>query len=211
MSEKSPCRFRFFIHLCAAIAILLLTWFANVARAAGPKYVAGVSYFNSNMKGTPLTWAGGILNYYTDQGVLSTTVAGPAADIMVDQAFWHWTNISTAAVYANQVGKLAEDVNGSNVVVDTAGAITMPLDIQPTATGKPLAIVYDADGAVTDALLGAGAGSFSVCSTNSVFGGVDNFGLDGHFQHALVIINGNCATDAAHVADTEYHLTRVLG
>ena len=87
----------------------------------------------------------------------------------------------------------------------------MPLDIQPTAAGKPLAIVYDADGAVTDALLGAGAGSFSVCSTNSVFGGVDNFGLDGHFQHALVIINGNCATDAAHVADTEYHLTRVLG
>jgi hypothetical protein len=211
VSEKSPCRFRFSIDVCAAIAILLLTSLANVARAAGPKYVAGVSYFNSNVKGTPLTWAGGILNYYTDQGMLSTTVAGPAADIMVDQAFRHWTNISTAAVYANQVAPLAEDVNGSNVVVDTAGAITMPLDIQPTAAGKPLAIVYDADGAVTDALLGAGAGSFSVCSTNSVFGGVDNFGLDGHFQHALVIINGNCATDAAHVADSEYHLTRVLG
>jgi hypothetical protein len=50
-----------------------------------------------------------------------------------------------------------------------------------------------------------------VCSTNSVFGGVDNFGTDGHFQHALVVINGNCATDAVHLADTEYRLTRVLG
>jgi len=89
VSEKSPCRFRFSMDACAAIAILLFTSFANVARAAGPKYVAGVSYFNSNVKGTPLTWAGGILNYYTDQGMLSTTVAGPAADIMVDQAFRH--------------------------------------------------------------------------------------------------------------------------
>src|SRR5438045_9353168 len=103
---------------CAAIAILLFTSFANVARAAGPKYVAGVSYFNSNVKGTPLTWAGGILNYYTDQGMLSTTAAGPAADIMVDQALRHWTNIATAALYANQDGSLAEEGNGSNAVVD---------------------------------------------------------------------------------------------
>jgi IPT/TIG domain len=199
------------IVLLPAIVIMLLTLFPTLARAGGPKYVAGVSYFNSNLKGTPLTWQGGVLDYYTDQGSLSTTVAGPAADIMVDQAFRHWTNIATAAVYANQVNQLSQDVNGSNLAVDSTGAITMPLDIQPNATGKPVAIVYDADGTVTDALLGAGAGSASVCSTNSVFGGIDNFGTDGHFKHALVVINGNCATDAVHVADTEYHLTRVLG
>jgi hypothetical protein len=136
VSERNPYRRRLSLHPPIAFAILLLTLLANVAQAGGPKYVAGVSYFNSNVKGTPLTWTGGLINYYTDQGALSTTVAGPAADILVDQAFRHWTNISTAAVYASEAGSLAEDVNGSNLLVDSTGAITMPLDIQPAATGK---------------------------------------------------------------------------
>lgn len=193
--------------------LIMLTITSNVqlAWAGGPKYVAGASYFNSNVKGTPLTWAGGIVKYYTDQGILSATVGGPGADIMVDQAMRRWTNISTAAIYANQVAQLSEDVNGSNVVVDSAGVITMPLDVAPSALGKPLGIVYDSDGSVTDALLGVGAGSWSMCSTNAVIGGVDNLGFDGYFNHALIVINGVCATDATHIADTQYHLTRMIG
>jgi hypothetical protein len=191
--------------------VMMLLCTAEPAHAGGPKYVAGASYFNSNLKGTPLTWAGGMISYYTDQGSLSSTVAGPAADYIVDQAMRHWINISTAAIYANQAGQLAQDVNGNNVVVDSGGIITMPLDVAPTALGKPLGIIYDADGMVTDALLGVGAGSWSMCSTNSVFGGVDNFGTDGYFKHALVVVNGVCATDATHVANTQYKLTRVLG
>jgi len=199
------------VVLLPLILMVVITLTTSPAEAGGPKYVAGVSYFNSNVKGTPVTWAGGLVNYYTDQGNLSQTVSGPAADIMVDQAMRHWTNIPTAAIYANQVAQLAEDVNGNNLVVDSGGVITMPLDVVPTAVGKPLAIVYDNDGAVTDMLLGAGAGSWSVCASNAVFGGVDNFGSDGYFKHALVVINGNCATDAVHIADTGYRLTRVLG
>jgi hypothetical protein len=199
------------VVLLPAIILMLSMSSVPLARAGGPKYVAGSNYFNPNLKGTPLTWSGGMINYYTDQGNLSPTVAGPAADIMVDQAMRHWTNVSTAALYANEVAPLAEDVNGNNVVVDSAGVITMPLDVAPAATGKPLGIVYDYDGMVTDMLLGVGAGSWGMCSTNSVFGGIDNFGTDGYFKHALVVINGVCATDATHVANTEYQLTRVLG
>jgi hypothetical protein len=33
-----------------------------------------------------------------------------------------------------------------------------PADFQSTATGKPVGIVYDSDGSVTDALIGSGAG-----------------------------------------------------
>ena len=199
------------VLLPTIVIMLMIISPRNVVWAGGPKYVAGASYFNSNLKGTPLTWAGGILNYYTDQGNLSATVAGPGADIMVDQAMRRWSNISTASVYANQVSQLSEDVNGSNVVVDSGGVITMPLDVAPSALGKPLGIVYDSDGSVTDALLGVGAGSWSMCSTNAAIGGVDNFGFDGYFKHALVVINGVCATDTVHIADTQYRLTRVLG
>jgi hypothetical protein len=35
------------------------------ARAGGPRYIAGISYFNSGTAGTPLTWAEGAVNYYT--------------------------------------------------------------------------------------------------------------------------------------------------
>lgn len=199
------------VLLPAVVIVAMMICSVEPAHAGGPRYVAGVSYFNSNVKGTPLTWAGGMISYYTDQGSLSGTVGGPAADYIVDQAMRHWTNISTAAIYAYQTGQLAQDVNGNNVVVDSGGVITMPLDVAPTALGKPLGIIYDADGTVTDALLGVGAGSWSMCSTNSAFGGVDNFGTDGYFKHALVVVNGVCATDATHVANTQYRLTRVLG
>ena len=54
--------------------ILLLLTFIQIARAGGPRYIAGISYFNQGTAGTPLTWAQGVVNYYTDQGPLSATV-----------------------------------------------------------------------------------------------------------------------------------------
>src|SRR5579863_8353752 len=49
----------------------LLVLFAQLAQAGGPKYVAGVTYFNQGLAGTPITWAQGAVSYYTDQGDLS--------------------------------------------------------------------------------------------------------------------------------------------
>lgn len=72
-------------------------------------------------------------------------------------------------------------------------------------------MVYDADGAVTNALLGQGAGSATSCFSNAVYGGVDSFSTDAHLLHALVILNGVCAQTSAQLPDMEYRLARVLG
>jgi hypothetical protein len=195
---------------------LLVTavWFggtASPACAAGPKYVAGVSYFNPGTAGTPLTWAQGQVNYYTDQGDLSPIMPGPTADTFVANAFSQWTSVSTAAVAAIHDGQLAENVSGLNVYVNPDGTITMPADIMPSAIGTPVGVVYDYDGTVTDALLGQGAGDPSECFDNAAYGGDDNFGVTANYLHALVVINGMCALNSDQLPDVEYRLVRVLG
>jgi len=126
--------------------ILLLIALVEFARAGGPTYVAGVSYFNSGLAGQPITWPNGAITYFTDQGSLSPILAGPAADAFVADAFSRWTAISTAAGTATRAGQLAEDVNGANVILNADRTITMPADIQPSATATPVAVAYDADG-----------------------------------------------------------------
>src|SRR5438270_11666016 len=150
--------------LCALITIMLA---AIVAEAGGPLKVAGVSGFNAGLAGTPLLWSQGTVQYYTDLGDLSPLLPRASANAFVADAFTHWTNISTAAIAAVNSGSLAEDVNGTNVTGGPSGVITMPTDIQPTAVGTPVGIVYDLDGAVTDAFLGSGASG--LCSVNAVF------------------------------------------
>jgi hypothetical protein len=136
--------------------------------------------------------------YYTDRGNLSP------------DAFSRWTSISTVALSVNRLGQLGEDVSGENVSV-SGGVITLPAGVLPSAASLPVAIVYDSDGAVTDALLGQGAGDANSCCTNAAYGGVDSFGADAHFLHALVVLNGVCAQTPAQLPDMEYHLVRVLG
>ena len=194
-----------------AITLLIVLLFAPLTRAGGPEYVAGSSYFNSSTMGQPLNWSLGQVNYYTDQGDLSPILPNAAANTFVASAFLQWTSVSTAAVLANAAGQLAEDVNGSNIEVNSEGIVTAPADITPEATGTPVGIVYDYDGTVNDALLGAGAGDPSECFWNAVYGGVDNFGTGANFLHALVVINGQCALQSTQLTDVEYRLVRVLG
>ncbi|HLK32184.1 MAG TPA: hypothetical protein VKT29_03790, partial [Terriglobales bacterium] len=179
--------------------------------AGGPLQVAGVSGFNTGLAGTPLTWAQGDVRYYTDQGDLSPLLSQEQANALVADAFQRWTGLTTAALRATRDGQLDEDVSGSNVVLVSPGQIDMPADIQPDAIGKPVAIVYDADGAVTDTLLGEGAGAADMCDRNAVYGGPDNFNSDAHLTHALIVLNGNCAQTSAALPDLKYHLIRVLG
>ncbi len=189
------------------LACLLL---GPVAIAGGPAFVAGSSYFNPGTKGSPVVWANGIVNYYTDQGGLSPSMSSSAADAFVANAFTQWTSIPTAAISAVRAGQLGEDVSGANVT-SGGGQINLPADIQPTAVGTPVGIIYDYDGSVTDALLGTGAGASIYCSQNSVFGGIDNIDPSAVFLHALIVINGNCATTSSQLPDLQYHLVRTIG
>lgn len=184
--------------------------FAELAFAGGPAFVAGSSYFNPATKGSPVVWANGVVNYYTDQGALSPTMAGSAADAFVAKAFSQWTSISTAAVSAIRQGQLGEDVSGANVALGT-GQVSLPADIQPNAVGTPVGIVYDYDGTVTDALLGSGAGASIYCAQNSVFGGIDNIDPSAVFLHALIVINGNCAATSSQLPELQYHMVRTIG
>jgi len=151
------------IHSHRTAAGLLALLLAPVAAVAGgPKYVAGVSYFDPAVMGQPVHWAGGLVNYYVDQGPLSASVSNPQATAMVDAAAALWSSVPTAGVTLTDKGPLNEDVSGANIVVSGAnftvtgeqtnqlGVITAPADVAPSATGFPLAIIFDADGSVID-------------------------------------------------------------
>ena len=191
-------------------ALAIVLQLASVASAGGPAYVAGASYFDPSTVGSPLIWAQGTLSYYTDQGDLSAVLPGASADTFVANAFSLWTAIPTAALSVTHSGQLAEDVTGANLTVAT-GVITTPADIAPTATATPIGIVYDQDGSVTDDLLGTGAGNSAECVQNAAFGGIDNFGTNAQFLHALIVLNGNCAQSSSQLPDLQYHLVRVIG
>jgi len=114
--ERSPNWRSPVVIYAIAIALMLLIALVELARAGGPQYVAGITYFDRGVAGQPITWTGGIVNYYTDQGSLSSLLPGANADAFVAEAFSRWTSITTAAVASNRAGQLAEDVNGTNVI-----------------------------------------------------------------------------------------------
>ena len=189
--------------------LVMVAALVSTAVAGGPLYVAGVSGFDPGSAGTPLTWAGGQVTYYTDRGDLSSLLSGATADALVADAFSRWASVPTAALTVTRGGQLDEDVSGANFT--RAGTLlTMPADVQP-GSAKPVAIVYDYSGAVIDALLGAGSSAAQFCDSNMVVGGPDRFTADGHLAHALLIINGNCAGTSSDIPVLRYRLLRMLG
>src|SRR5579864_8314604 len=199
----------FLLRLASSAAMVLLS--VAISRAGGPKRVAGTTYFDPTTTGQPLVWPQGLITYYTDQGDLSPYLPNASANALVADAFSQWTSVPTAAVAATSGGQLAEDVNSTNVYRNADGTISLPTDIQSTATGTPVGIVYDSDGSVTDALIGSGAGDASQCFSNAVFGGDDNYGAFATYQHALIVLNGQCAQQASQRTEVEYRLVRVIG
>ena len=210
MTTDMACTARSFLLRLASGAALVLCFTLSL-RAGGPKRVAGPDYFDAGVTGQPLVWPQGSIVFYTDQGDLSSALPNASANTFVANAFRQWSAVSTAALTASSGGQLAEDVNGTNVYLNSDGSISMPADIQALATGTPVGVVYDADGSVTDALIGAGAGDSSQCFWNAVYGGADDFGTFATYQHALIVINGQCAQQSSQLTDVEYRLVRVIG
>jgi hypothetical protein len=190
--------------------VIVVLWLSAASRAGGPAFVAGTA-FDPAVKGQSVVWGNANLQYFTDQGDLSPMISNSQADAFVAAAFLPWTSISGTVFTASQGGHLAEDVNGSNVTCQQDGTCTVPPDIQPNALSTPLGIVYDLDGTVTDAFLGAGAGGSDYCFSNAVYGGPDDFSSDAHIAHALVVINGVCAATSSQLPDVQYRLERTFG
>jgi len=181
------------------------------AFAGGPKYVAGVSYFNPAVLGQPVHWPNGQVSYYVDQGALSSTVTNQQATSMVDAAAAMWSGVPTAGVTLSNMGPLNEDVNGTNIAVNANGQIAAPADVAPSATGYPLGVIYDADGSVINAIFGAATSTPDSCQNNGVFVWMDNLNTDATIAHAIIILNGLCATTLPMLTMMTYEVERAFG
>lgn len=194
------------------MSVLACALFASpAARAGGPRYVAGTSYFNPAAAGQPVHWANGQLDYYVDQGPLNSSVANQQATAMVDAAAALWNAVPTAGVTLTDKGALNEDVNGSDIVANSSGQITAPADVTPAATNYPVGVIYDADGSVIDAIYGPGASQPDACQQNGVFVWTDSFNPDGTFAHAIILLNGLCATTPDLLEMMSFQLERAFG
>jgi len=194
----------------ATLLCLLVTLAPSSAVAGGPKYVAGSSYFNPAVMGQPVHWANGQVNYFVDQGPLTSSIDNQQATAMVDAAAALWSSVPTAGVTLVNKGQLNEDVNGANI----AGAIqsiTAPADVTPQAANYPLGIIYDADGSVLDALFGTGFSDPGNCEDNAVTVWMDNVNPDATIAHGILVLNGRCATNTNLLAMMNYELERAFG
>ena len=194
--------------LCIAALLSILT--SAPANAGGPKYVAGVSFFNPGVVGQPVRWASGQVNYFVDQGPLNSSVSNQQATAMVDAAAALWNAVPTAAVSLTDRGPLSEDVGGAGLVVSN-GQIAQPADVTPGATSFPLGIVFDADGSVIDAIFGAGASESTSCQNNGVFSWLDNFNPDATIAHGMIVLNGLCAGSDDQMQMMSFELERAFG
>ena len=180
------------------------------AFAGGPKFVAGVSYFNPAVVGQPVHWAGGQVNYYVDQGPLNSQVSNQQATAMVDAAAALWSAVPTAGVTLKDKGQLNEDVNGASIAAQN-GVIAQPADVTPGATAYPLGIIYDFDGSVLDAIFGDGTSDPGSCQNNGVTVWLDNINPDATIAHAIMVLNGRCATNSNLLSMMSYELERAFG
>jgi hypothetical protein len=171
--------------------------------------VAGATFFNPGVMGQPVHWAGGPVNYYVDQGPLNASIDNRQAAAMVDAAAALWNAVPTAAVALVNAGSLNEDVNGANVAPGI-GSIAQPSDVAPSSA-YPLAIVYDADGSVLDAIFGPYTSDPGNCENNGVMAWIDLFNPDATIGHAVMVLNGRCATTANLVSMIQFQLVRGFG
>jgi hypothetical protein len=193
-----------------AIWLLCCSFFPAHLIAGGPRYVAGTSYFDPAVVGEPVHWPGGAIRYYVDQGPLNGQISNQQATAMVDAAAVLWSAVPTAGVLLTDAGSLNEDVSGANIVAGNA-IIAQPADVAPSATSFPLGVIFDADGSVINSIFGAGSSDPTSCQNNGVMVWLDNINPDATIAHAILILNGLCATNAYLIEMMNYELERAFG
>jgi hypothetical protein len=170
------------------IAIVALAFAAPDARAAGIG-----SYVTTT--GTPARWDNTrTMIYNLDQGRLGSLTHTRAARIVAN-AFDQLANIDTANLPFEEGDPLDRDVTGANLDEFFAG---LPSDVNP--------VVFDQDGAVTDAYLGPG-GARSVVA----FGFPLQVTPTGRVAQGMIVINGRAADGLFDPDDlAEADLTRAI-
>ena len=202
---------RFPASALAGAALILFALLPAAAHAGGPKFIAGVSYFNSSVLGQPVRWPNGQVGYYIDQGPLNASVSNQQATAMVDAAAALWSAVPTAGVALTDKGELSEDVSGSNIVPGPNNRIAQPADVVPSAANYPVGVIFDEDGSVIDSLFGAGASEPDSCQNNGVWVWIDNFTPEAAIAHAILILNGRCATTPALLQMMSFEVERAFG
>jgi hypothetical protein len=197
-------------HKAACLACLALALAPATLLAGGPRYVAGVSYFDPAVIGQPVYWSGGVVSYYVDQGPLNSSIGNQQATAMVDAAAALWSAVPTAGVALVDAGPLNEDVSGANIVAGNQ-IISQPSDVTPTATSYPVGVIYDADGSVINAIFGAGASDPTSCQNNGVWVWLDNINTNATFAHGIIVLNGLCATSSNLIEMMNFELERAFG
>ena len=111
---------------CLALSLFGMAVFLLCARIrclpAGPNTLPEPPSSIAAVLGVPVHWAGGQVNYYVDQGPLNSSVTNQQATAMVDAAAALWSAVPTAGVTLTDMGPLNEDVNGSNIQVNSGPA-----------------------------------------------------------------------------------------
>ena len=200
----------------APFTIALMTLLAPCVLSAGdPKDVAGTSFFDPAVIGQPVRWRDGVVKYFVDQGALNSQVDNLHAIEMVDAAASLWTKVSTAGVVLTNSGPLPEDVVSSNVVPGPHlfgnPTFARPYSAAPSSSSFPAAVIFDEDGGIIDSLFGAGSADPASCQNDGVFAWLDGIRTDATISHAVILLNGRCATNAGLVAMMQYQLTRAFG
>ncbi|HEY9138886.1 MAG TPA: hypothetical protein VIM67_11485, partial [Terriglobus sp.] len=190
------------------VAVLLMLLWSVALHAGNPRFVASTQWTNA---GKPMAWYRNDVQYFVDAGSMSSAVNHTAAVALVNAAAAVW-NLSGLPLTLTNGGSLAEDVNADNVYLGSNGLV-WPQDVaSANYAAKQIAVVLDADGSVTDALLGAGATDPSNCRTNAVTESVDMFVQPGKIAHAVIVVNGRCSGSAAEQQlQLQYQLMRVFG
>ncbi len=191
------------------VALLCGLALAPVAHAATARWIASRPTWSNDAQ--PMVWYRNDVSYFVDNGALNANVSNAAATAMVAAAANVW-NVQYSNLTFQQGGTLAEDVNASNVYLGSTGPL-WPDDVSSTSyTQKQVAVVFDADGTITDLLLGSGASAPSNCRQNAVTEDVDLFIQPGAIAHAIVVLNGLCVGSAPEqLLQMRYQLMRVFG
>ena len=202
------CSLRISGRLLALLLALLCTLAVLPARGATPRWVGGYSWKNY---GQIMNWYTPAVTYWVDPGPLSPTVNHASGVAIVDAAAAVW-NIPTATLTLTNGGSLAEDVSGSNVYLGSNGPL-WPADVSSSSyLTRPISVIFDEDGTITDMLLGSGASDPDNCLQAGVTDTEDLFVQPGNVAHAIVIINGRCTgPGTAPQLQLQYQLMRIFG